>query len=526
MKVEGILKGESREVEYKEIVPSNSRQYTKTAVAYANCSGGRIIFGVENNTWKITGIPQDKMFEKADSISNAIMDSCEPMIDFDIMYQTIEEKTVIIVQVYPGKKRPYYLKSEGIDKGVYIRVPGSTRLADDFIVKELKFQGANRSYDQMAAVGETVTKEQIEDLCETMYQYALKQCQTREEQKAVKQVSQKNLISWGLLEKQENKLVPTNGFLLLTNNPFPSAAIQCAVFKGTNRAVFLDRKEYDGPLYEQIDEAYKFVLRNIRLGAEIAGLYRKDIYEIPIDSVREMIVNAVAHRSYLDSAKVQVAIYDDRLEVTSPGMLIGGVTIEELKEGYSRPRNRGIVNALTYMKNMDQWGSGIPRLMENCQKAGLREPELMEIGGSFRINMFRNTELVKQTDKKTPQDSIQTGLNSIQGDIQDGLDSIQGGIQAGFGTIQGGIESSLDVIQDVMIDLTNMDKELLILIASNVSLSQAEMAKILKWNLGKVKYYINKLKRRRIIERVGSSQKGYWNILIDKKTFEKGSVTK
>lgn len=522
MKVEGILKGESREVEYKEIVPLNSRQYTKTAVAYANCSGGRIIFGVENNTWKITGIPQDKMFEKADSISNAIMDSCEPMIDFDIMYQTIEEKTVIIVQVYPGKKRPYYLKSEGIDKGVYIRVPGSTRLADDFIVKELKFQGANRSYDQMAAVGETVTKEQIEDLCETMYQYALKQCQTREEQKAVKQVSQKNLISWGLLEKQENKLVPTNGFLLLTNNPFPSAVIQCAVFKGTNRAVFLDRKEYDGPLYEQIDEAYKFVLRNIRLGAEIAGLYRKDIYEIPIDSVREMIVNAVAHRSYLDSAKVQVAIYDDRLEVTSPGMLIGGVTIEELKEGYSRPRNRGIVNALTYMKNMDQWGSGIPRLMENCQKAGLREPELMEIGGNFRINMFRNTELVKQTDKKTLQDSIQTGLNSIQGGIQDGLDSIQGG----FGTIQGGIESNLDVIQDVMIDLTNMDKELLKLIASNVSLSQAEMAKILKWNLGKVKYYINKLKRRRIIERVGSSQKGYWNILIDKKTFEKGSVTK
>lgn len=201
MKEEGILKRESRKVEYKEIVPSNSRQYTKTVVAYANCSGGRIIFGVENNTWKITGIPQDKVFEKADSISNAIMDSCEPMIDFDIMYQTIEEKTVIIVQVYPGKKRPYYLKSEGIDKDVYIRVPGSARLADDFIVKELKFQGANRSYDQMAAVGETVTKEQIEDLCETMYQYALKQCQTREERKAVKQVSQKNLISWGLLEK-------------------------------------------------------------------------------------------------------------------------------------------------------------------------------------------------------------------------------------------------------------------------------------------------------------------------------------
>ena len=146
---------------------------------------------------------------------------------------------------------------------------------------------------------------------------------------------------------------------------------------------------------------------------------------------------------------------------------------------------------------------------------------LNELPGNFRINMFRNTELVKWTDENKPQDSIQAGLNSIQGGIQDSLDSIQGGLS----TIQGSIESSLDVIQDVVIDLINADRELLKLIASNVSLSQAEMAKILKWNMGKVKYYINKLKRRRIIERVGSSQKGYWNILIEKEIFEKGSGT-
>ncbi len=92
MTIDEILRGESKEIEYKEDVPSNSRKYTRTAAAYANCAGGRIVFGVENNTWKIIGIPQEKVFEKADSISNAIMDSCEPMIDFDIMYQTIERK--------------------------------------------------------------------------------------------------------------------------------------------------------------------------------------------------------------------------------------------------------------------------------------------------------------------------------------------------------------------------------------------------------------------------------------------------
>ena len=83
------------------------------------------------------------------------------------------------------------------------------------------------------------------NLCEIMYQYAQVRCQTQEERNAVKQVSQKNLISWGLLEKSEGRIVPTNGFMLLTENMLPSATIQCAVFKGTNRAVFLDRKEYE-----------------------------------------------------------------------------------------------------------------------------------------------------------------------------------------------------------------------------------------------------------------------------------------
>lgn len=130
----------------------------------------------------------------------------------------------------------------------------------------------------------------------------------------------------------------------------PEASVQCGVFKGTNRAVFVDRKEYSGPIYEQIDEAYQFVLRNIRMGAEFDGLLRRDVYELPVDSIRELIANAVVHRSYLEPSRVQVALYDDRLEITFPGMLIGGFTIENLKAGCCQARNRATVNALTYMK--------------------------------------------------------------------------------------------------------------------------------------------------------------------------------
>ena len=109
----------------------------------------------------------------------------------------------------------------------------------------------------------------------------------------------------------------------MTNNTFPFAKIQCALFKGTERVIFIDKRDFEGPLYEQIEEAYEFVLKHINLGAEINGLVRTDTYELPTEAIREAIVNAMTHRNFLDRSCVQVAVYDDRVEITSPGMLYG-----------------------------------------------------------------------------------------------------------------------------------------------------------------------------------------------------------
>lgn len=91
----------------------------------------------------------------------------------------------------------------------------------------------------------------------------------------------------------DGKRAPTRALILLTHNSYRFARIQCAQFKGSDRAVFLDRREYGGPLYKQVDETVQFVLRNIRLGAEIKGLYRKDEYELPLEAIREAIVEFV-----------------------------------------------------------------------------------------------------------------------------------------------------------------------------------------------------------------------------------------
>ncbi len=192
----------------------------------------------------------------------------------------------------------------------------------------------------------------------------------------------------------------------MTGNGGLHVATQCGVFKGTTKAVFVDRREYTGPLWEQIDEAFQFVLRNIHLGAAIVGIYRQDIYEIPPDAIRELIINAMVHRSYLDHGTIQVAVYDNRLEITSPGKLPMGQTMERMKEGYSKIRNEAIAHAFAYMNLIEHWGSGIPRIIDKVKAAGLREPEF--IGGEvdLRINIYRGQVDGTVVDLNEPNNTI------------------------------------------------------------------------------------------------------------------------
>ena len=105
--------------------------------------------------------------------------------------------------------------------------------------------------------------------------------------------------------------------------------------------------------------------------------------------IRELIINAMVHRSYLDHGTIQVAVYDNRLEITSPGKLPMGQTMERMKEGYSKIRNEALAHAFAYMNLIEHWGSGIPRIIDKVKAAGLQEPEF--IGGEvdLRINIYR-----------------------------------------------------------------------------------------------------------------------------------------
>ena len=392
MTIEEILAGESKNVEFKENLPEKSIKYMKSVVAFANGTGGKIIFGIAYKTREVVGFDKEDVFKKMDAIANAVSDSCEPAIIPDITLQTVDGKTIIVVEVSEGRQRPYYIKALGRDGGVYVRVAGTTRLADEYMIKELLFEGSNRYYDQALCTGVNVTDEDIDALCRAMREQAVKNARTEEQKTAIKDVGRQQLRSWGVLIERDGKDYPSNAFAILTGNGGLHVATQCGVFKGTTKAVFVDRREYTGPLWEQIDEAFQFVLRNIHLGATIVGIYRQDIYEIPPDAIRELIINAMVHRSYLDHGTIQVAVYDNRLEITSPGKLPMGQTMERMKEGYSKIRNEALAHAFAYMNLIEHWGSGIPRIIDKVKAAGLREPEF--IGGEvdLRINIYRGQD--------------------------------------------------------------------------------------------------------------------------------------
>ena len=389
MTIEEILAGESRNVEFKETLPEKSIKYMKSVVAFANGTGGKVIFGIADKTREVIGFCKEDVFKTMDAIANALSDSCEPAIIPNIMLQTVDGKTVIVVEISEGRQRPYYIKALGREGGVYVRVAGTTRPADEYMIKELMFEGSNRYFDQALCTGLHITDEEVDALCKAMKEQAIKNAHSEEQKASIKDVGRQQLRSWGILIERNGKDYPSNAYAILTGCGGLHVTTQCGVFKGTTREIFVDRREYTGPIWEQIDEAFQFVLRNIHLGATLVGIYRQDIYEIPPDAIRELIINAAVHRSYLDHGNIQVAVYDNRLEVTSPGKLPMGQTLERMKEGYSQIRNEALAYAFSYMNLIEHWGSGIPRIIGKVKEAGLREPEF--IGGEvdLRINIYR-----------------------------------------------------------------------------------------------------------------------------------------
>ena len=209
---------------------------------------------------------------------------------------------------------------------------------------------------------------------------------------------------------------------------------------------------------------------------------------LPEKSIRELIINAMVHRSYLDHATIQVAVYDNRLEVTSPGKLPMGQTMERRKEGYSKIRNEAIAHAFAYMNLIEHWGSGIPRIIDKVKAAGLREPEF--IGGEvdLRINIYRG----------------QVDTNNAMINANDTKDGANGVNDAGNGT--NGVEVPLNKEQAQI-------EKLLQIIEKNPSATQAYYAEEIGVSKRTVSRMFVSLQEKGILVQSGTKRKANWTVI-------------
>ena len=405
-----ILAGESYSLEFK-LVPNEDRiKYLKTVVAFANGRGGRILFGVSNDR-SVVGIPDCEIFPTMDMITDSIANGCAPQIPMDISIENIDGKSIIALDVFAGSRCPYYLKSEGEKDGVYLRVGATTRQADDAAWHDLAMESFGRSFDREPCAKAKIDDARIKALCSKMYRIARSNCRNESERKSVKRVTGSQLESWGIISRIDGRWIGSNAYAMLTGDKAFSLRIRCGVFKGDSKAVFVDRREFTGSICDLIDKAHEYILSKINMGMQIVGAQRRDIYELPPDELRELVVNAFVHRNYFDhEAPIFIAVYDTRVEITSPGSLPRGLTAEKALSGCSKIRNRAIASALTYMRYVEGWGSGLLRVSSSLVNSGLAPLEVVDDVVDVKVNVYR---LASSSDKSGQGEKVPIGAKIV-----------------------------------------------------------------------------------------------------------------
>ena len=377
MSITELLKaGEGKTLEFKRDI-SSPRNMLKTLVAFANTAGGRIIIGVADKTRELIGI--DNPLDEEERLCNLIADSISPRLVPNVEMTTVDSKTLLVVEVFLSNSRPHCLRAEGPETGVYVRIGSTNRQADRELIGELLRTVEGVSFDQLP-----MPELSIDDLDIEAAQTAFG---------TIQELDEHALLTLKLLTPHQHKLVPTRGAVLLFGRQrtqhFSDAWIQCGRFFGTEKMDIFDHTDIDIPLPQAVDEIMLFLKKHAYRGADLSEVRRKDVWSIPLGILREVIINALVHSDYSQrGAPIRVVFLDDRIEVESMGILLPGLTIEEMKQGASRIRNPVIARVFKELGLIEQWGTGVRRIFAEARELGLPEPKIEEIAMRLRFSVY------------------------------------------------------------------------------------------------------------------------------------------
>ena len=344
-------------------------------VAFSNTAGGKLIVGVNDNR-EIVGVEGTRIFEIQDKIASIVSDNCHPQILPEIYTVNIDGKLVLVVDVVRGNLKPYFLKSHGKADGTYVRLGATNRIAGFETIEELERQKRYISYDEEICYDIEFAKFDISPLLERF-------------ERMGKPLNNEKLANLKLTKTEHRKLFPTNGLMIILGL-FPHCLVKCARFKGITMSVFTDKKEYGGDIFSMLENTQSFVLNHINLKGEIRGLQRTDTYELPVPAIRETTTNAIIHRDYTNRGRdIKVGVYNDVVNVVSLGGLPSSISIEDVFNGRSEARNRVVASIFKELDLIEQWGSGVNRIIDKCMDYGLSSPKITEKNDFFDVELIR-----------------------------------------------------------------------------------------------------------------------------------------
>lgn len=411
---------EGKTLEFKRDT-SSPKNWLKTLVAFANSAGGKLVFGISNDR-TVLGVASP--LDEEERICNQIADSIAPRLAPNIEFFTVENKTLLLVEVFPSNQRPHHLRTEGPELGVYVRLGSTNRQADRELIAELQRSVAGQRFDELPMPNLQAADL---DLQETAKWFGRDS-----------PLSTAELETLHLLVPHQGKTVPSQGAILLFGTDrlrhFPDAWVQCGRFLGNEKIDIFDHTEFNCSLPHAVEEVILFLKKHAFRGADLSETRRKDVWSIPLEILREIIINAFVHADYSQrGGPIRIAFMDNRIEVENPGILLPGLTVDDIRNGTSRIRNNVIARVFREIRLIEQWGTGVRRIFAEAERHGLPEPRIEEMGMRLRFTVFLKEIIKVPEPSRGAQSGPESGLESgPESGLESGLESLADRILEGL----------------------------------------------------------------------------------------------
>lgn len=339
------------------------KSWLKSVSAFANGVGGVLLFGIDDND-RAVGLKNVKAV--SEKISELLRARIDPIPQTIMEIHKEDKAEIVILKVFPGQETPYYYSADG-NKTAYIRVGNESLPADSVSLKRLVLRGSGKTYDSLTS------SFKYKD-------YSFSKLRTVYRRRTGAEIDEKDFVSFGLMD--EDGMLTNAGALLADESLVRHSRLFCTRWNGLDKAPSLidamDDKEFSGSLVLLLQNGEEFIKNNTKKRWMKTADGRIEMPEYPERAVLECVVNALIHRDYLDTgSEVHIDVYDNRLEIYSPGGMCDGTFVQELNLDRvpSRRRNPIIADIFGRMNYMERRGSGFKKIIADYKASVNYKPE-------------------------------------------------------------------------------------------------------------------------------------------------------